>query len=185
MGMAQTFNRLMSKILTAVPALANMGIGTIKAYSGEGVAPNVECWTPFTTSLSKARVALVTTSGVHLREDKPFDMADPNGDHTYRVIPVSKLRSREGGDGKGSPLMITHDYYDHSDADKDINVVYPIDRLRELASEGVIGSIGDNSYSFMGHMKDEHIDGLVNETGPEVAKHLLDDGVDVVVLTPG
>jgi len=121
-------------------------------------------------------VAVVTTSGVHHRDQEPFDMNDSYGDPTFRAIDVQRpLRD----------LMITHDYYDHSDADKDINIVFPIERLQEMELEGVIGKVADTHYGFMGHIEGPHIHTLINKMAPAVAKRLREDDVDVVLLTPG
>ncbi len=105
-----------------------------------------------------------------------FDMEDHDGDPTLRIIP---------GNAPSSELTITHDYYDHSDADRDINIVFPIDRLRELEAEGFIGGVAENHYGFMGHIEGAHLETLVNETAPQVAEMLKKEGVHAVVLTPG
>ncbi len=80
--------------------------------------------------------------------------------------------------------MITHNYYDHRDADLDINIVLPTDRLRERESERTIGGIARRHFSFMGHILGRHVDTLVTRTGPEVAALLKGDGADIVFLTP-
>jgi len=122
------------------------------------------------------KLALVTTAGVHLKSDKPFDMSDSSGDPTFRVIP---------SDADVSDLAITHDYYDHTDADKDVNIVFPMERARELAAEGVIGALAARSYGFMGHIEEKHIDTLVNKEAPRALAMLKEDGADVALLTPG
>ncbi len=132
-------------------------------------------WVPLTKSLSQCRVALVTTAGVHQVNDAPFDMADKDGDPTYRVIP---------SDSAHDALRITHDYYDHRDADKDVNIVLPIDRLRELAHDRIIGEAASCHYSFMGHVYGRHVSRLLIKTGPDVAQRLTRERVDAVVLTP-
>ena len=81
-------------------------------------------------------------------------------------------------------MLITHNYYDHSDADQDIDVVFPFDRLKELEIEGTIGRVAPRHFSFMGHILGRHIDTLTKRTGPEVARMLKSDGVDAVFLTP-
>lgn len=132
-------------------------------------------WTPLRKPLPQCRVALVTTGGVHLTSDQPFDMSDPNGDPTYRVIPAVS---------SPADLMITHDYYDHRDADNDINVVFPIDVLRWSQAEKRIGPSGTNFYSLMGHIQGSHLDTLINKTAPEIAKRLKNESVDVAIFTP-
>jgi len=132
-------------------------------------------WAPFRKSLPDCTVALVTTAGVHLKKDPPFNMADQDGDPSYRVIPRGTLQSR---------LIITHDYYDHRDADKDMNIVFPLDRLEECAREGEIGQVAPWHYSFMGHIDGPHIPVLLTVTAPQVARQLSQAQVDAVVLTP-
>ncbi len=71
-------------------------------------------------------------------------MSDPDGDPSYRVIPATS---------SPADLVITHDYYDHRDADRDINVVFPIDVLRRLQAEHRIGKSAPCFYSLMGHRR--------------------------------
>jgi len=132
-------------------------------------------WTPLLKPLSACTVALVTTAGVHLKDEAPFDMSDQDGDPTYRAIPQNTPRGR---------LCITHDYYDHHDADKDVNIVLPLNRLQELADEGIIGGVAPFHYSFMGHIDGRHVPRLLAETAPDVARRLRHECVDVVILTP-
>lgn len=132
-------------------------------------------WTPLKKPLSACRVALVTTTGVHMKSQPPFDMGDPEGDATFREFPI---------DTPKEALTITHDYYNHADADRDINVVLPVDRLKELASRRFIGEAASNCYSFMGHITGRHLNRLLEETAPAVAALLHRDSVDLVVLTP-
>jgi D-proline reductase (dithiol) PrdB len=103
-------------------------------------------------------------------------MNDPDGDPTFREIDIQRPLY---------DLMITHDYYDHADADRDINIVFPIERLREFETEGIIGRVADTHYSFMGHIDGRHIKTLINEYAPEVAQRVKADNVDVVLFTPG
>jgi len=102
-------------------------------------------------------------------------MTDQEGDPSFRVIPHGTAHS---------DLCITHDYYDHRDADKDLNIVLPLTRLEELNHEGVIGGVAPFHYSFMGHIDGRHVLRLLTETAPEVARRLKREHVDAVVLTP-
>jgi len=132
-------------------------------------------WTPMRKPIRESVIALVTTAGVHLRSDAPFDMTDPDGDPSFRVVPAGTPR----GDVK-----ITHKYYDHSAADRDLNVVVPIDRLHELVAGGRVGAVAPRIYSFMGHIDGAHVRTLMEATAPEVARRLRGDGAEAVVLTP-
>jgi D-proline reductase (dithiol) PrdB len=132
-------------------------------------------WSPMRKPVRDAVVALVTTAGVHRRGDPPFDMTDPDGDPSFRVVPVDTPRAE---------VTITHKYYDHSAADRDLNVVLPVDRLGELAAAGQVGGVAPRMYSFMGHVDGAHLRTLMETTAPEVARRLRADGVEAVVLTP-
>lgn len=132
-------------------------------------------WTPLQKPLSQSKIALLTTGGVHLKSDEPFDMEDKRGDPSYRRLPATV---------DPAELMITHIYYDHSDADEDINLVFPIDILRHYQQQGVLGSSATNFYSFMGHIEEPHLETLINRTSKEVAGLLKQEGVDVALLVP-
>jgi D-proline reductase (dithiol) PrdB len=133
-------------------------------------------FTPFEGDLSRKTVALVTAGGVHHRhEHEPFNIADDLGDLSYRVIsPEIEL----------ADLMVTHNHYEHSDADKDINVVFPLEILRELKREGDIGDIAKKHIGFMGYTM--RLKDMYEKTAPEIAEE-IDKGsrADVVVLTGG
>lgn len=132
--------------------------------------------TPFTTlrkPIWASRVALVTSCGVHLKADPPFDLGDMRGDPSYRAIP---------SDVAPAMLAITHAHYNHRDALQDINVVFPFERLAELAHEGLIGHVAPRHFGFMGSIP---MPGrLIRRTAPDVARQLFADAVDVVLLTP-
>lgn len=170
--MARWKSRLLARLLARFPALGRR----VADSWAEQVVENREVpWTPLAKPLSACRVALVTTAGVHRRDQEPFDMHDREGDPSFRVIPSHS---------PAAELMITHDYYDHRPADRDLNVVFPWQRLAELAREGVIGEVAPRHYGFMGHLLGRHLATLVEVTAPEAARRLGAQGVDAVLLTP-
>jgi D-proline reductase (dithiol) PrdB len=132
-------------------------------------------WVTLTKPLSECKVALVTSAGLHLRGDKPFTRDDPGGEYTYRVIP----NDCDPADVVQSHFSIG---FDHTGIYRDLNVTFPVDRLRELSEKGQIGELSANYYSFMGALRDASK--LIEETGPEVARRLKEEGVDVALLTP-
>jgi len=132
-------------------------------------------WTAMNKPLSDCRVALVTTAGLHVRGDKPFISAKGGGDTSYRVIPRSTTASE---------IVQSHTSigFDRTMTFRDLNVTFPIDRLQELVEQGKIGSLSDNYYSYMGALS--NVTGLLEKSGPDVAKRLKQEGVEVVLLTP-
>jgi D-proline reductase (dithiol) PrdB len=171
LSLSRLKNKIIARFITRFPILAKRFIESFSPIETEGIP-----WSPVRKPLKESKVVLVTTAGVHHRDQKPFDMDDPDGDPTFRVIDVSRPIN---------DLMITHDYYDHSDADRDINIVFPIQRVQELKSEGIIGDIATTHYGFMGHIVGRHIQTLLNQNAPEVAQRLKRDNVDAVLLIPG
>ena len=131
-------------------------------------------WAPLNKPLSECVVTLFTTGGVHLRDDTPFDIDSAHGDWTYREVPTAV-------DTKD--LAVTHSHYSHVDADRDVNCMFPLDRLRELRDEGVIGGIAPMAYSIMGFNPDPH--NLVTQTAPSLAEGLRLSGADLVFMTCG
>ncbi len=128
-------------------------------------------YTPRFRELRESVFALVSTAGVHLRDQELFDV---QGDNSWRLLP---------GDVQASQLMVTHDHYDHRDADEDINCIFPIDRLRELATAGIIGGVSDKHLGFMGYT--QNFRDLYERVAPEMAKIIERSKADAVLLTAG
>lgn len=128
-------------------------------------------WAPVTKKVSEMKIAIATAAGVHNKNDKRFNLA---GDFTFREVT---------DDMPSSDLMVSHGGYDNSDVNKDINCMFPIDRLHELAKDGVIGSVSDIHIGFMGGGGNQ--DKFKNETGPAIAQIFKDHNVDAVLLTAG
>lgn len=135
-------------------------------------------WTPPRRPPAEATVAVVTTAGVHLKDDRPFDLdrerREPQwGDPSYRMLPRGVATD---------DVSIGHLHYDNSDALADLDVVFPVPLLAKLESEGRIGRVASRHYSFMGFQLDPA--GLLQRHLPEVVEKLREDAVESVVLTP-
>jgi D-proline reductase (dithiol) PrdB len=131
-------------------------------------------WTAVRKPLSECVVNLFTTGGVHRRSDQPFDVDRAHGDWSFREIPT---------DVKTADLTITHTHYNHVDADRDVNCMFPLDRLRELREQGVIGDIAPTAYTIMGFNPDPGP--LVRQTIPQLAQRIQDSGADLLFMTCG
>jgi len=131
-------------------------------------------WTSEGPPLTGARVAVITSAGLHLPEDPPFDNVK-GGDFSYRWVPE---------DAAIPGLVCTHPSgaWDRGGVEADRNMALPLDRLRELRAEGVIGEVAPRHASFQGSITAPMR--LMRQTAPEVAQGMVDDGVDVVLLTP-
>jgi len=129
-------------------------------------------FTPYDKDLATATVTIVSATGVYLPDQEPFPPEDP-GDISYRLIPAAT---------ETSTLRIAHHHYDHSEADTDPNIVFPLDTLRELASEGFIKAVNDvhYSYGFTTRLKE-----LYETTFPELADRIERSRTRLVVLTAG
>jgi len=131
---------------------------------------------PFTVPskpLAASRIALVSTAGLHLEEQEPFDRATPSGDCSYRRIAADHDPSR---------LRIWWDAHCRQPASQDVNCAFPLALLRELCDAGAIGSIAATHYSFSGAIPEPSP--LLGRTGPALARELKDGGVDAVLIAP-
>lgn len=120
--------------------------------------------------LSEKRIAIVTTAGLNYRNDSKFDLIDAS----YRAIPRTI---------DSSSILMSHSSvnFDRTGFQEDINVVFPIDRFKELEACGVIGSLADINYSFMGGGLLPHV---YEPSARELAQLLRADGVDAVFVIP-
>jgi hypothetical protein len=125
--------------------------------------------------LSEARLALVSTAGLHLPDQAAFDPAIKSGDASFREL---------ANDVEVQKLRIAHrsSAFDQAGALKDRNLVFPLDRFRELVARREIGSLNHRHLSFMGSITAPGR--LISETAPQVAAKLREDQVDAVFLVP-
>jgi D-proline reductase (dithiol) PrdB len=127
-------------------------------------------WVANEKPLAELRIALVTTAGLHFRNDPAFKFADA----TFRPI---------SNDENANDLIMSHSSvnFDRTGFAEDVNLVYPIDRFKELEARGAIGSLADVHYSFMGAglMPTEY-----QHSAAQLAGMLKKDRVDAVFLTP-
>ncbi len=130
-------------------------------------------WTRLKKPLSDCKIVLISTGGIILKRDKPFDLNNPYGDSSFRRIP---------NDVKDEDLTISHKYYDHKDADLDPNLILPFQVLNILQKDGLVGSSNNYHYSSMGHLKDPLISDLINKSALKVINELKDQKVDIDVL---
>lgn len=129
---------------------------------------NNQPWAPG-QALSSRRVSLISTAGLQRRGDRPFE--GMSGD--YRVIP---------GDIRARDLVMTHvsTNFDRTGFQRDWNVVFPLDRIHELAADSIIGSVGAYHYSFMGATDPSEMEAAARN----LAKLLKGDRIDAVLLVP-
>jgi len=145
----------------------------LRTYRWRRIDP-VPC-TPLSKPLRECRVAVVSSAGFVLPSQEPFDTGIRGGDPSFREIPA---------DTDVSSLVDLHrsETFDHADMRNDPNLVFPIDRMRELAARGRIGSPNRRHLSFMGGITAPGR--LVKYTAPEAALELVRDEVDAALLIP-
>ena len=134
-------------------------------------------WTPLDKSISETTFTLMTTAGLSMKSDPPFDMerekAEPAwGDPSYREIPRTATES----DIEVSHLHINTEYIK-----QDINVMLPLTRFQEFEKEGIIGKLTPTCYSYYGFQLDPTA--LLNETMPKLADRMRHENVEAVLLT--
>ena len=135
-------------------------------------------WTPMAKPLNQTTLALVTSAGVSLTIDPPFDMERERkeplwGDRSYRAIP----RGTTERDIEVNHLHIKTDYIQ-----QDINVILPLARMAEFEQEKIIGRLAPTSYSFYGFQW-QNTDFLEEAINP-ISKRMRLEGVEAVLMTP-
>jgi D-proline reductase (dithiol) PrdB len=135
-------------------------------------------WTPLSKPLSECTVAAISSGGIALKGDEPFDQESERrnpwwGDPSYRIIPAGS----SAGD-----VEFYHLHIDSSFARGDLNCLLPLDRLEELAQKRRIGRSAARHYSYMGYILDPTV--LLEVTTPKIIGNLEEDGVDVILLVP-
>ena len=140
-------------------------LGGLKSFAFDDV--------PWTTPkpLHESRVAIVTTAGLRVESKADWNA----GDQGFTQIPH---------DAENLTLAHYSPNFDRVGWVLDKNVVFPIDRLYELAEDGIIGSVAKTHISFMGAQPDHTLETIRLDSGPAAAKLLKDDEVDLVLLTP-
>ncbi len=150
---------------------------TRSLYASEGYEPykwvynpDPPPWQPLNKPLKDCRIGLIASGGIYVSGQVAFHFKD---DDSFRAIPA---------DVNTSELRTAHFAYDQTDARRDPNVVFPIDTLRTLVKEGVIGSLAANAYTFMGGIYSSRKvrDGLA----PLLAERLLAEKADAALLVP-
>ncbi|HIF94929.1 MAG: glycine/sarcosine/betaine reductase selenoprotein B family protein [Myxococcales bacterium] len=123
--------------------------------------------------LTECKVSVLTSGGVSQCAMPAFN---PNAKNDHRLDAIAF-------DTESSDFQVHDNYYDHTDAEEDINCIFPLDRLRELADKGEIGSVAPRLWSgFMGRIYNRTK--IAEESGPAFANALLADGVDILLAAP-
>src|SRR5258708_11051866 len=135
-------------------------------------------WRPgavLTTPLPSARIAAITSAGYYLPDQAPFDSSRRGGDTSYRIIP-------EDADLNAVQIGNRSDAFDSSGIEADKNLSLPLDRLRNLERDRLIGTVAPRHFSIMGSITAPGR--LISHTAPEIAEMLREDRVDAVLLPP-
>lgn len=145
----------------------------LKGYPWRRIEPVP--WAPLKKPIKDCRLAVVSSAGLVQPGQAPFDDSIRGGDYSFREIPA---------DADVVTLMDTHrsELYDHSGLRQDPNLVFPLDRLREMEKRGRIGSLNRRHLSLMGSITAPNR--LVKKTAPAAAGKLVDDDVDIALLVP-
>ncbi len=136
-------------------------------------------WAKVGKPLAASRVALLSTAGLSMKGDAPFDMEGERrrptwGDPSWR---------RLSADATSAAIEANHLHIDTSYILRDLDVALPLDRLRELAAEGIVGEVAPTHYSIMGYQGADSR-ALETESAPAIAAAMRDERVDIALLAP-
>ena len=135
-------------------------------------------WTPLKKPIRETCFTLMTSAGISMKTDPPFDVAREKhepawGDPSSRQIPSAAVEK---------DIDVNHLHINTEYIRQDINVILPLNRFKEFEKEGVIGRLAPNCYSFYGFQPDPSE--LLTKTMPKVADQMQADNVEAVLLTP-
>lgn len=135
-------------------------------------------WTPLPKPLTHCTVAILSSAGLALRDDVPFDQEGERqnpwwGDPSFRVLPR---------DATADGVRLYHLHLNPSFAEADLNCIMPLQRLLEVEARGEIGRSAERHYSIMGYILQPEV--LLAETTPTIIAGLQEEHVDVVLLVP-
>jgi D-proline reductase (dithiol) PrdB len=136
-------------------------------------------WAPVTKPLAESKIALLTTAGLSMRGDEPFDMDGERARPTWGDPSWRRLRS----DATSATIEANHLHIDTGYIERDINVALPLDRLRDLAAAGEVGAVAETHYSIMGFQGNDR-SVLENESAPAIAAAMQSEEVDLALLAP-
>ena len=155
--------------------LAGLLGGQIPETPSHGPIP----WAPVTKALAASKVALLTTAGVSMKGDTPFDMDGERARPTWGDPSWRRLRA----DATSASTTANHLHIDTGYIERDLNVAFPLGRLRELVAAGDVGSMADSHYSIMG-FQGRDSSTLENQSAPEIAAAMKSEEVDLALLAP-
>lgn len=152
-------------------------------YQQSDLAPELPIpWTPLPKAIEDCKFTLITSGGIYLKgNQEPFDIEREKrepawGDPSYREIPFDIVQE---------DIAASHLHINTQDILEDVNILLPVHRFRELESEGLIGSLADHVYSFMGYQGfPPNSTAWRDRYGPEIAEKLRAQEVNCVLLTP-
>jgi D-proline reductase (dithiol) PrdB len=136
-------------------------------------------WTELAKPLCEAKVALLSTAGISMKDDEPFDMEFERRNPTKGDGSFRRLRA----DATAADVVANHLHIDTGYIERDLNVALPLDRLRELVDEGIVGSMAGTHYSVMGYQGND-ASRLENESAPAIAEAMRREEVDLALLAP-
>ncbi|MDP9353565.1 MAG: glycine/betaine/sarcosine/D-proline family reductase selenoprotein B [Chloroflexota bacterium] len=123
--------------------------------------------------LSESSLTFVSSAGVQPKRNLPFDVVHPVGDYSFRRVPSHS---------KPEDLEIHQIKYPTVGANRDLNVIFPIERLQELAGEGRVGSLTPSFFSFIGYNMDP--ERLERTLAEDIAEAVVADGAEAALLAP-
>ena len=136
-------------------------------------------WTPLSKPLEECTVALVSSAGLALHTDRPFDQEGERqnpwwGDPSYRILPRTATEQE---------VKLYHLHIHPRIAEQDLNTTLPLQRLLEFEARGEIGRSAAQHYSYMGYILEPQV--LLEQSTPDMVRNMRRDEVDVVLLVPG
>jgi D-proline reductase (dithiol) PrdB len=166
--------KVVNGFLFMPPSLSAWIAKDIPAQPFSGTIP----WTPLTKPIREITFTLMTSAGISMRDDPPFDVEREKlepawGDPSYRKVPATAGQDE---------IDVNHLHINTDYIKQDINVILPLHRFQEFEREGIIGRLAPTCYSYYGFQPDPTE--LLEQTMPKVVDRMKAENVEAVLLTP-
>jgi D-proline reductase (dithiol) PrdB len=156
------------------PALRAWLGQSIPAAPYSGTIP----WTPLRKPVRETTFALMTSAGISMKTDPPFDMEREKREPTWGDPTCRRIRRDAGQED----IQVHHLHINTDYIKRDLNVILPLNRFAEFEQEGIVGRLAPTSYSYYGFQMNPRA--LLEKTLPGVASRMREEGVEAVLLTP-
>lgn len=160
--------------MTKFPFYPRDRAATFEKYAAEYAFEQTEptAWTPLRNPLRQCQAALVVSAGLRLQTQHEYTIGEQGGSSEFREISIHI-----------NPADLAYDFtgYDTGEVQQDLNVLAPVNRLKDLVDREEISGVHETFFSFFGLSPDRE---ALQESARKVAEKMIAGNVAVAFLVP-